>query len=207
MGLRSWWKRLRASGRFDPARAAGRIPAVTIRQLRDDDVAACHSIYHANADGRFPDGYFAHFEADLRKDNYLWLVVEDGEEVVGVGGICLHEYPPHGSFGFLAFGMVRPDRHRKGLGSALLLARLAALSAPDGYARVGMTSIPSTVEFYRSYGFKYVGRVPQEDGNEFDTYYTVLTRPSWEACRALLISSGITFDPERLVIPETPLEI
>ena len=207
MGIRSWWKRLRARDRFDPARATGRMPAVTIRQLRDDDIDACHAIYNANSEGRFPDGYFAHFEADLRKDKYLWLVVEDEGEIVGVGGICLHEYPPHGSFGFLVFGMVSPDRHRQGIGSALLLARIAALSAPDGYARIGMTSVPATVEFFKSYGFKFVGRLPEEDGNAFDTYYTVVSRPAWEASRALLTSSGITFDPDQLDVPEALLEI
>ncbi|MDJ0910636.1 MAG: GNAT family N-acetyltransferase [Woeseiaceae bacterium] len=206
MGLREWWKRFRASKRFDPERAAGRMPAVTIRPLRDEDIPACHAIYKANEEGRFPDNYFEKFEADLKSDGYLWLVVEDAGELVAVGGVCLHEYKS-GTFGFLAFGMVSPDRHRQGIGSALLLARLAALSAPEGILGVGMTATPATVEFYKSYGFKYAGRSPEEDGNVFDTYYTLMSRPKWEACRVLLRSSGIDYDPDPLVVPPSPITL
>ena len=108
MGLLAWWKRIRASNRFDPERAAGRMPAVTIRPLRDEDIPVCHAIYKANEEGRFPDNYFGKFEADLESDGYLWLVVEDADEIVAVGGVCLHEYKS-GTLGFLAFGMVTPD--------------------------------------------------------------------------------------------------
>ena len=205
MGLFEWWRRFRASNRFAPARAAGRMPAVTIRRLRDEDVPACHAIYKANEVGRFPDGYFERFEADLRNDGYLWLVVEDSDEVVAVGGVCLHEHPPRGSFGFITFGMVKPDRHGQGIGSALLLARLAAFSAPIDVFGVGMTATPATVEFYKRYGFRFAGRAPEEDGIELETYYTLISRATWEATRVLLQSSGIDYDPDPLVVPASPL--
>ncbi len=206
MGLLAWWKRFRASNRFDPGRAAGRMPAVTIRRLRAADVAACHAIYKANETGRFPDGYFEKFAADLDNDGYLWLVVEDAGEVVAVGGISLHDNAPQGAFGVLTFGMVAPSRHGEGIGSALLLARLGALSAPEGIFGVGMTATPTSVEFYKRYGFKFAGRVLEEDGLEFDTYYTLMSRAAWEASRALLQSSGIAYDPDPLVVPRSPLQ-
>ena len=182
------------------------MPAVTIDRLREEDVAACHAIYKANEEGRFPAGYFEKFEADLRNDGYLWLVVKDTDEVVAVGGICLHEQPPMGSFGFLTFGMVTPERHRQGVGSALLLARLAVLSPPDDIFAVGMTATPATVEFYKSFGFKFAGRAPEDDGNEFDTYYTMISRATWEAARALLRSSHVDFAPDSLVVPVGPVK-
>lgn len=205
MGLLEWWKRFRASNKFDPERAAGRMPAVTIRRLRKEDVPACHAIYKGNEEGRFPAGYFEKFEADLENDSYLWLVAEDAGEVVAVGGVCIHEHTPKVSFGFLTFGMVAPERHRQGIGSAILLARLAALSAPDDVLAVGMTATPATLEFYQRFGFKFAGRAPEDDGNTFDMYYTMVSRATWEACRALLRSSGIEYDPDALVVPKSPL--
>ncbi len=182
------------------------MPAVTVRGLRSEDIPACHAIYNANKAGRFPVGYFEYFAADLENDKYLWLVVEDQSEIAAVGGICLHESAAIGHFGTLTFGMVRPDRHRQGLGSVLLLARLAALPVPEEKIYVGMTATPATVDFYKRYGFKFAGRAPGDRGVEFDTYYTVVSRAAQEACRTLLKAGGIDYDANEHAVPVGPPE-
>lgn len=205
MGLLAWWRRIRSSNRFDPRQATDRIPAVTIRPLREEDIPECHAIYRGNETGRFPDGYFSHFEADLQNDGYLWLIVEQDDELVAVGGVTLHKHELDITFGLLTFGMVAPDRHKQGFGSALLLARIAAVSRPDKLLAMGMTATPASVDFYKRYGFRFAARVQEDDGLEFDSYYTLITRDTWGECRALLKSSGVRYDPDSLTVPVSPL--
>ena len=200
MGLLSWLKRnFRSTDRFDPSPAAGRIPEILIRELRTEDIDACHRIYTENAAHGLPDGYFETFTRDIESNSYLWMVAEVEEGPVGVGGICLTSTPD--LIGGLAFGLVRPDKQQQGIGSALLLARMAALPKPDRYTRVMMSSVPATVDFYKQFGFSYFGRIPIDETRELDHYYTVVTRPAWGAASVLLASGGVSITPAMPKIP------
>lgn len=134
---------------------------------------------------------------------YLWIVIEYQGEIVAVGGICLDKQMD--STSHLTFGMVHPDWHGKGFGTALLFARLAALPRPDGWARIFMSSVDSSVGFYRRFGFTFFGRLPLDDTpNEFDIYYTVLDRRAWQMLHTLLDAAALEIDLERIAIPPGP---
>ena len=205
MDIRSWLKRFfGGSALFDPSFFAADVPPVVIRELREDDLDACYRIYSENAPGHFPEGYFKHFENDLASDGYLWLVIEEAGVPIGVGGISIHGDDE--AVAALSFGMIRPDRHGMGYGSALLLARVAALPQPDPLMRIFMSSVEGSVGFYKKFGFAFVKRFQMDENTELDWYYVQIKPPAWEASRILLASARVEFDPDSVKVPTKRLE-
>lgn len=190
------------AGRFDLSHAADRIPATVIRVITAEDRSSCIRIYEENERRFFPGGYLQDFEQDLSSDAYLWLGIEESGELIAVGGIHLDTHSI-GAAG-LAFGMVRPDRHKMGYGSTLLVARLASLPPPDPVIRIVMSSLENSVGFYKQFGFVFVNRAVMGDGNELDYYYAKISRSSWKAARALLKSRHVSFDPDGMLVPHSP---
>ena len=190
-------------GRFNPSHAAKRIPSTLVREITPADHDSCISIYEENEARFFPSGYRTEFERDLSSDAYLWLGVEEQGELVAVGGIYLDTEDTGAAA--LAFGMVRPDEQGGGYGSALLLARIAALPPPQPFTRIVMSSLENSVGFYKRFGFVYVMRLTMEDGSELDSYYAKVTRSSWNAARTILVSRQVTFDPDAVEVPHSPL--
>src|SRR5262245_13975381 len=131
MSVVAWLKRsFRGQGRLDPTTGMLGIPSSNIRPFAKSDMDACRSLYTQNERGRFPPGYLQTFTDSLEPPAQLFLVVELLGQVAAVGGIYRTPESPQGCS--LVFGMVRPELHRKGLGTALLLARLAILPRPTG---------------------------------------------------------------------------
>ena len=204
MGLAKWFRNLgRRDDRFDPTITAGKIPSIIIRELKPNDVESCVDIYLKNEPGRFPEGYLEEFKRSIVSDSFLWLVVEDADQIVGIGGVCRDSQDA--TICHLSFGMIRPDRQGEGLGSALLLARLAALPEPQPSARVFMSSVDGSTRFFTRFGFTFFGRAPMDwRPMEFDIYYTVLSKPAWSACAAILSANKVIFDPTKLDVPGGP---
>ncbi len=190
------------SGRFDPSPAAERVPATVVRVIAAGDYDSCIDIYKDNKAKFFPDGYLKDFEQDLSSDACLWLGLEDDGDLIAVGGIHLDTKDTGAAA--LAFGMVRPEKHGMGYGSALLLARIASLPRPDPVIRIVMSSLEETVGFYKRFGFVFVTRVLMKDGRELDSYYAKITRSSWHAARAILKSRQVVFDPDAVSVPNSP---
>lgn len=189
-------------GRFKPRWASKRIPASTVRAITAEDYDSCIKIYKENEARYFPAGYLKEFKKDLSSGAYLWLGVEEQGDLVAVGGIHLDTEDTGAAA--LAFGMVRPDRQGKGYGSALLLARIAALPPPDPFIRMVMSSLKRSVGFYKRFGFVYVLRHTMEDGSELDSYYAKLTRSSWNSARTILAKRHVDFDPDAVTVPNSP---
>lgn len=186
-------------GRFDPQRAAGRMPACRVREITPADQDACISIYKENEAGHVPSGFLAEFEQSLRSDACLWLGVEDGPEIVGAGGIARVAGTDQGVA--LVFGTIRPDRQRMGYGTALLLARIASLPSPSPIWRVVMTSVTESVGFYKGFGFGFVKRFADEDGSEWDTYHAEVSLRAWAESRAILADNDVVFDADAVALP------
>lgn len=160
---------------------------------------ACLGIYKDNAPGRFPDGYLGEFETALQSPSNLYLVVESANRVVGVGGITR---VPDYQFVGLQFGMIHPEFHRRGFGSALLLARLSCLPAPDPWQYVYLTAVGHSAGYYTRFGFEYCGRsTDQSTGQELDNYRSRLGRSAWASCRTLLARSNVRMQTGGCNIP------
>ena len=201
MGFTRWFKRLfRNPRRFSPAIAAGRMSPVIIRKLDPADIDTCCDIYLRNEQEHFPEGHFEDFKENLTADSSLSLVIEVEDRVIGVGDICLESTDATACD--LSFGMIHPDHQRRGFGSALLLARLAALPKPEQPIFVCLAPVRNSVKYYERFGFEFLARVPIGKGQQkIDVFTAVLEAAAWEACASLLLASKIEIRFDDFTVP------
>jgi hypothetical protein len=181
--------------------AAKRLPLGTnLRQYQSKDKDACVAIYSKNEPGRFPRGFNKEFVQTLDSANYLKLVLCLEDRPVAIGGIGRFD----GMFGsrnvWLLFGMVDPGLHGQGFGTALLLARLAALSEPSKPTNVLLSPVAGSLEFVARFGFAYQGEMPGRL-SRFSVHAAVLDSDAWRTCREAVRDLG--FAPEQL--PAVPV--
>src|SRR5690242_7316213 len=116
-----------------PGNWEGRLSPMTFRRIETADIPQCLQIYKLNEPGRFPEGVIDKYEKALREQNSYFLVAEKDGRIVATGGI--HRFlRPH--VATLCFGLVHPEHQGKGIGTALLLARLALLGDKEPVYRV-----------------------------------------------------------------------
>ncbi len=169
-----------------PERRAA-LPRCTVRALAGaDDVEACESIYERNAPGRFPEAARSDFLAHIRsRDKALFLVAEIDGRVVGFGGITMDRKGKL-EIAHLVYGMVDPAHQRRGIGSALLFARLAMLPAPRRWWTVLFVPVAGSQSFYQRFGFQYGLTTATAAGAVGDLYRAALTKERQAECIALL---------------------
>ena len=169
-----------------PERRAA-LPPCTIRALAGaDDVEACESIYQRNEPGRFPEAARSDFLAHIRsRDKALFLVAEVDGAIVGFGGITMDRKGKL-EVAHLVYGMVDPAHQRRGIGTALLLARIAMLPAPRRWWTVLFVPIAGSESFYQRFGFQYRLTTATAAGDIGDLYRAALTRERQAECFAVL---------------------
>lgn len=145
-----------------PGDAGGNGPAAILRPLEPADREACLEIYRENLRrGLIPDHYGEEFAATLEDPAELTLVVEADGAVIGCGSVS---YTMSYDYACLSFGLIHPDRQRRGYGSLLLVARLALLVENGGHTTAYLSATEMSVGFYRQVvGFGEYGR--EEDGH------------------------------------------
>jgi GNAT superfamily N-acetyltransferase len=190
--------------RFAPA-ASRVLPAgIRIREFRSSDREGCLRIYRENEPGRFPTGVVPWFENFLARQDYLKLVCSTGDEPVAVGGIGAI----HGLLAlqaWLVFGLVAPSYHRQGIGTTLLLARLAALPRPGTPVRLLLSNVAGSVSFFARFGFELQGQMAvPPTGQRVDVCSAVLDAAAWGACRRLVSDVGMDFDT--LQVPQIDMD-
>ena len=124
-----------------------------IRPFAPPDTPACLALFDSNTPEYFAPAERGEFAAYLASPGGGLLVAEvPGAGVVGVGGYYLRRAATAagGSEGGLAWGMVARPWHGRGVGRALLRARLAALWTLDARAASVRTSQHSRGFFERA---------------------------------------------------------
>lgn len=111
-------------------------------------------LYVENAPGRFPPNTSDLYATHLRESGCLTLVMEQDGQTVGAGGVSLKSDPAARLYCWLTFGLVAPTHHRLGLGTALLLARIALLPADRLPLPAFMTAVWRSRSFYEQFGFQ-----------------------------------------------------
>ena len=94
-----------------------------------------------------------------------YLVGARDGAVVCAGGVAYARTAPIAT---LCWGIVHADLHRRGLGSALLRARLDAARARGGVERVVLDTTDAAVGFFLRHGFVVTGRVRDGYGGGVD---------------------------------------
>ena len=195
-------KLFRGYGRFEPTVGMSGIPPCTVRPFSGQDLSACRLLYELNEPGRFPPGYLDLFIESLESPTQLFLVVEFESQVAAVGGI--YRAPESRQWCSLVFGMVHPNLHRKGLGTALLLARLSVLEPPTGVWWAGLASAGGSETFFKRFGFLHYGRYPSSaDMREYDCYSAYLEE-DWKSCARVLAERHVNLDRTELRVPIGP---
>jgi ribosomal protein S18 acetylase RimI-like enzyme len=186
-------------GQIDPYLAKSRVRPAKIRVWNPADFDACMELYRLNEPGRFPLGGLPSFEAALKDGLMLYLVLEMEGRLVGCGGVGIYRYGAVEQAS-LYFGLIHPQWQRRGLGSTLMLARLAML--PPHAWQVAMTVVPSSRSFYEYYGFLFHSRVKIEPEGECDALSAYLSPDDREMCRTLLERIGAELPSGE---PEVPI--
>ena len=97
--------------------------------------------------------------------------------------------------------MVRPAHHGRGIGTAMLVARLGVLPRPVAPVRVMLSNVAASEGFFARFGFAYQGQmVVPPSGIRLDVRSGLLDLRGWETCRILMQESGV----EPNSIPSVP---
>ena len=142
-----------------------------IRLYQKTDLEACLTVFDSNIPQYFMQSErdeFIEWLAKPDRDDYYVLLHKGA--LVACGGIY---HDPENRETGLAWGMVRKDLHKKGLGKALSLHRLEVISQkyPD-YQQQLVTS-QHTTAFYKKLGFEIVSVEKDGFGPGLDNYKMV----------------------------------
>ena len=134
---------------------------VTFRPFRPDDAAACLAVFDSNVPTYFATSERPEFERFLAEMPCEYLVGEASDgAIVACGG--WYPRPEAGEAG-LAWGMVHQDSHHRGVGRALLEARLAGVRTLPGVHTLVISTSQHTEAFYARAGFEVSER--EADGH------------------------------------------
>lgn len=196
--MASWLEKLfREDGVFKFPRSARNLPACRIRPMQEADVAACVRIYQLNEGGNFSGGLDS-FRKSLEPGGSLYLVCEEDGEIRAMGGmkIC---YTGNDEIVELFFGMVHPDHHHRGFGTAIVLARLSVLPAPRDEWQVRMHSVADG--FHRKFGFHPYEVVHDEVGNRIVSLMLYLSSNGIARSRVVLTAAHVRVECAGCGIP------
>lgn len=143
----------------------------TVRSYQAGDRDACLALFDGNTPRFFDPSERADFAAWLDTSTHPYLVILRDGRIVACGG---HAIEADGTSASLCWGMVAQDAHGQGLGRALTQARLDAIRAVPGVARVRMNTSQHTQGFYAGYGFEAVKVTPHGFGPGIDQWDMVL---------------------------------
>jgi N-acetylglutamate synthase-like GNAT family acetyltransferase len=98
------------------------------------------------------------YAESLREQSSYFLVAESEGQIIASGGLS---YWMRKDIAVLSFGLVRPSHQGKGIGTALLLARLALLNPKCFAYQVFIFAVDKSFDFYRRFGFRTFEAVPK----------------------------------------------
>ena len=163
------------------------------RPYRPADRDACLGIFASNCPTFVAPSERPQFEAFLAapRGRYGVLVGDDGE-VLGCGGVITER---GGRDAHLVWGLIRADRHRRGLGRAMTLERLRWIAETPGVERVLMDTSQHSSGFYEKLGFRVVKIV--ENGYAEGLHRLELELPVDHALRVRVFAEQWTQAAER----------
>jgi len=181
-----------------PAVWEGRLSGMAFRRFEAGDLPSCVELYALNERGRFPDGIMEQYRNSLAAQKSYYLVCEKDGRIVASGGVS---YWIREDMAVLCFGLVHPDFQGRGIGTALLLARLALLNPSRATYRVLIFGVERAIKFYRRCGFQDFTPWQDPNGGKHPSGYLVLTGREIRRCRALLQAHQISIPQDEGRVP------
>jgi ribosomal protein S18 acetylase RimI-like enzyme len=198
---------LRGPNPLHPTVWKGRIPAITFRRYRESDLNGCVNLYDLNAPARFPK-LEPPYSTTLTSERSYTLVAEKNGELIAAGSVSYHRAPGflNRKAAVLSFGLVHPDYQNKGIGTALVLARLALLKPSEEYYFVLIFAVNQSIGFYRRLGFQDVAKWKDCDGQEHPVAMLEFLRREIRACRKLLADQQVIYPDNEELVPLVQFE-
>lgn len=132
---------------------------LAFRPFAPGDAAACLALFDANVPRYFDPSERDGFARFLDAPPCPYLVGTDGRDaVVACGGWFVEEGDPR--VGGLAWGILHPALHGRGLGRQLLEVRLARLRETPGVRSLVLRTCQHTQRFFERAGFAVTAHVP-----------------------------------------------
>lgn len=176
--------------------AENRMTHVNIRRYSPRDFDSCRQLYILNEPGRFPHGHLANFEKTLASESCLFIVLEKDDRICGCGGVAIHTTPYRGH---LCYGLIHPECHGQGLGTTLLLARLALL--PEDIPLVTLSPVPASRGFYERFNFRQFAQYKLSTGEELPVHLARFSPDARSRCESMLGRVGITLSIDSAAVP------
>jgi GNAT superfamily N-acetyltransferase len=189
---------LKGPNPLHPSVWEGRLMTLTFRRLAVADVPGCLELYALNELGRFPEGFVDEYEKTIREPTSYFLVVESEGRIIASCGLL---YWVRENVSVFCFGMVRPSHQGKGIGTALLLARLALLNPKRPAYRVLIFAVEKSFGFYQRFGFMNVQPWRDIHGQKHPLGRLDVTSSQVRRCRALLREHEIVVPQDEDQIP------
>lgn len=175
----------------------GRLLPISFRRFETADTSNCIELYALNQEDRFPRNYIEKYKQSLAAQKSYYLVGELDNRIVASGAVS---YWIREDVVVLAFGLVHPEYQRRGIGTALLLARLALLDPTRYGYRVLIFAVEKAFNFYRRFGFQPAQPWKDPNGNMHPSGQLFLPAADSRKCRQLL-------EAHHIVIPQDEKEI
>ena len=144
-----------------------------IRLAGDDDIDACVAVCAANYPGDILLHEIEEYRGFLAEKPYApspYFVVEIDGAVVACGGVAIDGEAAH-----LCWGLVHPDWHGRGLGTALVNHRLNWSKSQPGLKAVELYTSQRQCTFYERFGFETTKVTKDGLGPDFDRYDMTLS--------------------------------
>lgn len=180
------------------AASEGRLSPRTFRRFDPADLPQCLELYALNEPGRFPMGVKPQYENSLTEGHAYHLVTEDEGRIVASGGVS---YVVHDDRVCLSFGLVHPSHQGRGIGTALLMARLAMLKPRRFTYHVFIFAVEASLPYYRRFGFRDYSPWRDPQGSLQPSGHLRLNRSDILKCRNSLRMHGVVFPDEEDQVP------
>lgn len=175
-----------------------KLKPVHFRVFAPSDLDACVELYRSNEGSFIPPRGITEFAASLSDGTSLHLIGELEGQIIATGAVLIGPEPRSAT---LCWGLVRADRHRQGLGTTLLAARMAMMDVPADGMWVQLFAVSSSYTFYERCGFSLAGVHEDEHGERIGVMRLALWPKQAQQIRNRLAVAGVRL-PTDYQIPE-----
>lgn len=189
---------LRGPNPLHPELLEGRLSPLCFRRFVKEDLPQCRDLYTLNEPGRFPAGLLEPYERALLNAHCYFLVAESEGQIVASGGISHWQRK---DAAVLCYGLVRPSHQGRGIGTALLLARLSLLNPTLPEFHIVLFAVEKSIGFYQRFGFHSVAPWQDSYGGEHPSGHLLFTSAEIRRCRNLLNKHGIVVPQDQDQVP------